>query len=94
MEVIVGSLLDGPARFGEIAAGIPGITEAMLSTRLVELQKAGLVDREVLPGPPIASIYRLTDRGTALRPALMACPACAARAAWSGTRRAAARASP
>jgi DNA-binding HxlR family transcriptional regulator len=44
----------------------------MLSTRLVELQKAGLVDREVLPGPPIASIYRLTDRGTALRPALMA----------------------
>jgi DNA-binding HxlR family transcriptional regulator len=70
--VIVGSLLDGPARFGEIAAGIPGITEAMLSTRLVELQKAGLVDREVLPGPPIASIYRLTDRGTALRPALMA----------------------
>jgi DNA-binding HxlR family transcriptional regulator len=72
MEVIVGSLLDGPARFGEIAAGIPGITEAMLSTRLAELQKAGLVDREVLPGPPIASIYRLTDRGTALRPALMA----------------------
>jgi DNA-binding HxlR family transcriptional regulator len=70
--VIVGSLLDGPARFGEIAAGIPGITEAMLSTRLAELQKAALVDREVLPGPPIASIYRLTERGTALRPALTA----------------------
>jgi len=70
--VIVGSLLDGAARFGEIAAGIPGITEAMLSARLAELQKAGLVEREVLPGPPIASIYRLTERGTALRPALTA----------------------
>jgi DNA-binding HxlR family transcriptional regulator len=70
--VIIGSLLGGPARFGEIANGIPGITEAMLSTRLAELQEAGLVHREVLPGPPIASIYRLTDRGTALRPALMA----------------------
>ncbi|HYX85071.1 MAG TPA: helix-turn-helix domain-containing protein [Gaiellales bacterium] len=70
--VIVGSLLERPARFSELAAAIPGITEAMLSARLVELQDAGLVSREVRPGPPIASVYRLTDRGAALRPALMA----------------------
>ena len=70
--VIVGVLLERPARFAEMAAAIPGITEAMLSSRLAELQAAGLVSRQVLPGPPIASVYRLTDRGAALRPGLQA----------------------
>lgn len=70
--VIIGALIDRPARFAEMAAAIPGITEAMLSSRLAELQTAGLVSREVMPGPPIASIYRLTDRGAALRPGLEA----------------------
>jgi DNA-binding HxlR family transcriptional regulator len=70
--MIIGVLLERPARFAEIARAIPGITEAMLSTRLAELREADLVDREVLNGPPIASIYRLTERGEALRPALLA----------------------
>jgi DNA-binding HxlR family transcriptional regulator len=70
--VIIGALLERPARFAEMAAAIPGISEAMLSSRLAELQAVGLVSREVLPGPPIASMYRLTDRGAALRPGLEA----------------------
>lgn len=69
--VVVGALLDRPARFAELAAAIPGISDAMLSTRLAELQAAGLVSREVQPGPPIASVYKLTASGAALRPALM-----------------------
>lgn len=69
--VIIGVLLERPARFAEIAAAIPGITEAMLSARLSELQATGLVAREVQPGPPIASVYQLTSAGAALRPALM-----------------------
>jgi DNA-binding HxlR family transcriptional regulator len=69
--VVIGALCDGPARFGEIARAVPGITEGMLSSRLQELQEAGIVDREVVPGPPIASVYRLTDRGRALEPALL-----------------------
>jgi DNA-binding HxlR family transcriptional regulator len=68
--VVIGSLCAGPARFGEIARTVPGITEGMLSSRLHELQKAGVVEREVLPGPPIATVYRLTERGHALEPAL------------------------
>ncbi len=68
--VILGSLLTRPARFAELASAIPGITEAMLSARLTELQTAGLVTREVQPGPPIASIYALTSEGEALGPAL------------------------
>jgi len=70
--MVVGVLLERPARFGEISRAIPGITEGMLSSRLSELQEIGLVEREVLAGPPIASVYRLTGRGEALRPALAA----------------------
>jgi DNA-binding HxlR family transcriptional regulator len=70
--LVIGVLLERPARFAEIARAIPGITESMLSTRLTELKDAGLVTREVLEGPPIASLYRLTPSGEALRPALMA----------------------
>jgi DNA-binding HxlR family transcriptional regulator len=70
--VIIGVLLERPARFVELARAIPGITEGMLSNRLAELKDAGLVDRDVLDGPPIATVYRLTERGEALRPALVA----------------------
>src|ERR1700693_3963924 len=70
--VVIGVLLERPARFAEIARAIPGITESMLSARLAELKEAGLVTREVLEGPPIASLYRLTASGEALRPALLA----------------------
>ncbi|HLB62471.1 MAG TPA: helix-turn-helix domain-containing protein [Actinomycetota bacterium] len=69
--MIIGSLCEGPSRFAEIARGVPGITEGMLSSRLQELQDAGIVEREVLAGPPLATVYRLTERGRALEPALL-----------------------
>jgi DNA-binding HxlR family transcriptional regulator len=69
--VIIGALCDGPARFAEIARAVPGITEGMLSARLQELQEGGIVEREVLEGPPLATVYRLTDRGKSLEPALL-----------------------
>ena len=61
--VVIGVLLERPARFAEIARAIPGITESMLSARLTELKDAALVTREVIEGPPIASLYRLTPSG-------------------------------
>jgi DNA-binding HxlR family transcriptional regulator len=70
--LIIGTLLQRPARFGELARAIEGITESMLSGRLGELQEAGLVEREVLGGPPIATLYRLTAAGRELEPALLA----------------------
>src|SRR5918992_2685418 len=70
--LILGTLLQRSARFGELARAIDGITESMLSARLDELQGAGLVEREVIEGPPLATRYRLTPAGRGLQPALLA----------------------
>ncbi len=68
--LIIGALLNRPARFGELQRAIPGLRGPMLSTRLAELAKAGLVEREVEEGPPVAVHYRLTGAGEALRPSI------------------------
>ena len=69
--IILGLLLQGPAHFAELARTIPGISERMLSDRLTELAKAGIVRRDVMPGPPLRVIYRLTAKGRALGPGLL-----------------------
>ena len=63
-------LMQRPSRFAEIARSIPSLSDGMLSTRLGELADAGLIEREVLEGPPLGALYRLTPKGEALRPAL------------------------
>ena len=70
--VILGRLADGPARFSELSENLGGISDSVLSQRLLELSDAGLVQRQVDPGPPIAVCYRLTAPGVALIPALHA----------------------
>lgn len=42
----------------------------MLSDRLADLAKGGLITRTVDEGPPLAVSYALTGRGRALMPAL------------------------
>ncbi|KMS74597.1 transcriptional regulator [Streptomyces viridochromogenes] len=67
---IVSVLTAGPAYFVDLRRAVPGISERMLSDRLTELGAAGLVVREVYEGPPLRVVYRLTDAGAALGPAL------------------------
>ncbi|MER6984215.1 helix-turn-helix domain-containing protein, partial [Streptomyces carpinensis] len=67
---ILSVLLEQPAYFADLRRAIPGISERMLSDRLAELGAAGLVLREVDEGPPLRVSYRLTERGSALEPAL------------------------
>jgi DNA-binding HxlR family transcriptional regulator len=64
--VILFFLLNGPARFNEILAGIPNLSDRLLTERLRELEAAGMVTREVQPGPPVRVIYELTDAGRSL----------------------------
>src|SRR5438445_5861118 len=69
--VILGLLLQGPTRFAVLARTIPGISERMLSDRLNELARAGLIDRTVLDGPPLGVLYQLTESGRAIGPGLV-----------------------
>lgn len=69
--LILGLLLQGPARFAVLARTIPGISERMLSDRLNELAKAGLIDRTVIDGPPLGVIYQLTESGRAIGPGFL-----------------------
>ena len=70
--VLLATLLRGPAGFSELRRAVVGISDSVLSERLGELTKAGLIRRSVDDGPPIAVEYRLTAAGQALLPALNA----------------------
>ena len=59
-------LLDGPSRFNELLARVPNLSDRLLTERLRELEAAGMVTREVQPGPPVRVVYELTDAGRAL----------------------------
>lgn len=67
---LIDLLLQRPARFNELHAALPALSNRVLSERLTELQHVGLVEREVDPGPPITATYRLTARGRELGPAM------------------------
>jgi DNA-binding HxlR family transcriptional regulator len=70
--VLLGALVQGPAGFAELKRAVTGISDSVLSDRLSELACAGLIERSVDEGPPIAVTYRVTDAGQALVPALEA----------------------
>jgi DNA-binding HxlR family transcriptional regulator len=67
---ILAALMDGPLRFSEVAAGIPELSDRLLSERMKELEARGLVTREVIPGPPLQVRYGLSRMGHELEPAL------------------------
>ncbi|WP_375484376.1 winged helix-turn-helix transcriptional regulator [uncultured Jatrophihabitans sp.] len=68
--MILGALSGGPVSFSRLSRGVGGISDSMLSDRLGELAREGIVERAVAAGPPIAVTYRLTPAGVALMPAL------------------------
>jgi DNA-binding HxlR family transcriptional regulator len=67
---ILSALGEGPCRFVELNAAVPGMSDRLLSKRLRELESKGLVKRDVSPGPPTTVTYSLTEKGTDLNPAL------------------------
>lgn len=69
---IIWYLSGGPRRFGELRIDMPGISPKMLSTRLREMEKAGVLRREVMPTSPPSVEYTLTDLGAELLPAIVA----------------------
>jgi DNA-binding HxlR family transcriptional regulator len=63
-------LLQAPCRFTDLKHGLPGVATNLLSTRLKELELAGLVSRTQAPPPVATALYDLTDDGRALQPVL------------------------
>lgn len=78
--LIVRELLVRPdgARYTDLRDGLPGVATNLLADRLRGLEVAGVVRREA-PRPPVATqVFRLTELGEGLRPAVDAL------AVWGG----------
>ena len=67
---IVFLLLNSRSRFAALRDAIPGITDRMLSERLQELEREGIVERKVIPETPVRVEYSLTKKGLALGTAI------------------------
>src|SRR4051812_23503443 len=65
-------ILRDACRYTDLREGLPGIATNLLADRLRELESAGIVSREKAPPPVATTVFRLTERGLALRPAVHA----------------------
>ena len=70
--VILFRLFEGTKRFNELRRLHPNITQRMLTNQLRELERDGLVHREVYPQVPPKVEYSLTPDGRTLKPVLLA----------------------
>ena len=68
--LIVRELMFGPRRFGDLRAGLPGISAKVLTQRLEELESARIVQRRKLPQPASVQVYELTPWGYDSEPAI------------------------
>jgi DNA-binding HxlR family transcriptional regulator len=75
--LIIGTLADGPVRYSDLAAAIPGVSQRMLTLTLKHLRRNGLVSRTSHPEVPPRVDYELTQLGASLLGTVLAL------AAWS-----------
>lgn len=68
--LIIRDLLSGPRRFTEIERSLRRANPKMITTRLRELEKTGLVSRTAYAEVPPRVVYALTERGRALGPVI------------------------
>lgn len=66
--LVVRELLLGPKRFTDLRGGLPNASPNILSERLRELERAGVLHRRKLPPPASAWVYELTEWGEELEP--------------------------
>ncbi|MGC2406789.1 MAG: helix-turn-helix domain-containing protein [Candidatus Cybelea sp.] len=70
--MIVRDLLVGPKRFSDLHTGLPKIPTNVLTTRLKQLEAAGVAVRRALPRPAGGVVYELTPGGRELEGAVIA----------------------
>ena len=64
--LIIHELLIGETNFNDIKLKLPGLSANILSSRLKELEEAGIVQSELYSKHPPRFRYTLTDKGFAL----------------------------
>ena len=65
--LILYHLFQGVKRFSELQRSVSGITQKMLTQQLREMERDGLVHREIYPQVPPKVEYSLTPLGESLR---------------------------
>lgn len=68
--VILWHLKEKTRRFNELQKLLPGISQGILTQQLRELERDGLVHREVYKEVPPKVEYSLTDIGQSLKPVM------------------------
>jgi DNA-binding HxlR family transcriptional regulator len=68
--LVLRELLCGSHSFNDLLRGVPLMSRTLLSKRLKELEQAGVVERQAVPGKH-HSTYHLTEAGEELRPIIM-----------------------
>lgn len=68
--LIIRDLLFGTRHFNDLERGLPGISRALLASRLRQLQRAGLVNKQITVAGRSTTEYRLTQAGRELFPVI------------------------
>lgn len=70
--VLLREMVAGTTRFNELRRGVPRMSPALLSTRLKELEEAGVLERKPLHSEKGVFEYHLTEAGKDLYPVIEA----------------------
>lgn len=77
--LVISTLGDGPLRYSDLLANIPGISQRMLTVTLKALERDGLLTRTAFPEVPPRVEYELTGLGRSLFDAVLTM------ASWAAT---------
>jgi len=70
--LILRDLLDGTKRFSELRRSVGNVSQKVLTANLRQMERDGLVHREVYPEVPPRVEYSLTETGVSLKPVIKA----------------------
>jgi DNA-binding HxlR family transcriptional regulator len=69
--LIIRDMLTGTTHFNELERGLPGISRGLLSSRLRQLQQAGIIEKQLHDSGRKTTAYQLTQSGHELLSVIM-----------------------
>jgi len=71
LHIIRNMIMLNQTRFSQFLESVEGINPKTLSVRLHEMEKSGLIKRQVYPDTPIRIEYTITEKGKELKSIIM-----------------------